>query len=169
VRRKAIVSAEARITQPPATAKPEIVALYDYWRSKAPAEGMLPGRRHIDPLDIPKLLPHIWLVDVVDEPRRFRVRLLGTALVETGTPLRVGDFITDRLLPEQRTASLAEFETVVQSREPLWYRGPLKLRHGTYVHEVERIFLPLAADGQHVDMLLCLSLIQRAENGRWRP
>lgn len=160
------MSAEARITQPPATAKPEIVALYDYWRSKAPAEGILPGRRHIDPLDIPKLLPHIWLVDVVDEPRRFRVRLLGTALVETGTPLRVGDFIIDRLLPEQRAASLAELESVVQSREPLWYRGPLKLRHVTYVHEVERIFLPLAADGRHVDMLLCLSLIQRVENGR---
>jgi hypothetical protein len=85
VRRKAIVSTETRVTQPPATAKPEIVALFDYWRSKAPAEGTLPGRRHIDPLDVPRLLPHIWLVDVVDEPRRFRVRLLGTALVETGT------------------------------------------------------------------------------------
>jgi len=29
----------------------------------------------------------------------------------------------------------------------------------------ERVFLPLAADGRHVDMLLCLSLIQRVESG----
>jgi hypothetical protein len=162
------LSADIRITRPPATAKPEIVALYDYWRSKAPADGLLPGRRHIDPIEIPKLLPHIWLVDVLDDPRRFRVRLLGTALAATGTPLRVGDFIVDRLLPEQRAASLAEFEAVVKSHEPLWYRGPLNLRHETYVHEVERIFLPLAADGRRVDMLLCLSLIQRAESSLTR-
>jgi hypothetical protein len=159
------VSADIRITRPPATAKPQIVAIYDYWRSKAQSGGMLPGRRHIDPIEIPRLLPNVWLVDVVDDVRRFRVRLIGTALVDAGMPLKVGDFILDRLLPEQRAASLAEFESVVQSREPLWYRGPVNLQHETYVHEIERIFLPLATDGRAVNMLLCLSLIQRAENG----
>ncbi len=159
------MSADIRITRPPLGAKPGIVAIYDYWRSKAPAPGVLPGRRHIDPADIPRLLPNIWLVDVVEDPRRFRVRLIGTALVDAGIPLRVGDFIFDRLMPELRH-TLAEFESVVGTREPLWYRGPVNLRHDTYVHEIERIFLPLAADGRHVDMLLCLSLIQRAENGR---
>ena len=158
------MSADIRITRPPADAKPEIVAIYDYWRSKAPADGLLPGRRHIDPVEMPRLLPNVWLVDVVDDPRRFRVRLIGTALVDAGIPLRVGDFIFDRLTPELRPA-LAEFESVVWSREPLWYRGPANLRHETYVHEIERIFLPLAADGRTVDMLLCLSLIQRVEPG----
>ncbi len=162
------MSADIRITRPPAGAKPEIVAIYNYWRSKAPASGVLPGRRHIDPADIPRLLPNIWLVDVVDDPRRFRVRLIGTALVDAGIPLRVGDFIFDRLMPEQRQAALEEFGSVVWSREPLWYRGPVNLRHDTYVHEIERIFLPLAADGRAVDMLLCLSLIWRAESGRER-
>jgi hypothetical protein len=162
------VSADIRITRPPAGAKPEIVAIYDYWRGKAPADGLLPGRRHLDPADISRLLPNIWLVDVVDDVRRFRVRLIGTALVDAGIPLRVGDFIFDRLMPELRH-TLAEFESVVLSREPLWFRGPVNLLHDTYVHEVERIFLPLAADGRTVDMLLCLSLIRRAENGRPRP
>ncbi|MGH7123029.1 MAG: PAS domain-containing protein, partial [Stellaceae bacterium] len=148
------MSADIRITRPPAGARSEIVAIYDYWRGKAPADGLLPGRRHIDPVEIPQLLPNIWLVDVVDDPRRFRVRLVGTALVDAGIPVRVGDFIVDRLLPEQRAGALAEFESVVRSREPLWYRGPVNLRHDTYVHEIERIFLPLAADGRHVDMLL---------------
>jgi hypothetical protein len=159
------VSADIRITRPPAGAKREIVEIYDYWRGKAPADGQLPGRRHIDPAEIPRLLPNVWLVDVVDDPRRFKVRLIGTALVDAGIPLRVGDFIFDRLMPELRH-TLAEFESVVRTREPLWYRGAVNLRHDTYVHEIERIFLPLAADGRHVDMLLCLSLIQRAQNGR---
>src|SRR5690242_1355091 len=83
---EANVTADARITRPPATAGPEIVALYDYWRSKAPGEGLLPGRRHIDPVDIPRLLPNVWLLDVVDDPRRFRVRLVGGALILSGTP-----------------------------------------------------------------------------------
>ena len=144
------------------------MAIYDYWRRKAPEPGLLPGRRHLDPIEIPRLLPHVWLVDVVDDPRRFRVRLIGTALVDAGIPLRVGDFVVDRLLPEQRQNALEDFGTVVSSREPLWFRGPVNLRHDTYVHEVERIFLPLAADGRTVDMLLCLSLVQRAENGRRR-
>jgi len=159
------VSADIRITRPPAGARREIVAIYEYWRSKAPGDALLPGRRHIDPTEIALLLPNVWLVDVVDDPRRFRVRLIGTALVDAGIPLRVGDFIFDRLMPELRH-TLAEFESVVRTREPLWYRGPVNLRHETYVHEIERIFLPLATDGRKVDMLLCLSLIQRAENGR---
>src|SRR5262249_10332384 len=105
-----------------------------------------------------------WLVDVVDDVRRFRARLIGTALVDAGIPLKVGDFIFDRLMPEVRHR-LAEFESVVRTREPLWYRGPVNLRHDTYVHEIERIFLPLAGDGRTDEMLLCLSLIQRAERG----
>jgi len=144
------------------------VAIYDYWCRKAPAPGLLPGRRHLDPAEIPRLLPHIWLVDVVDDVRRFRVRLVGTALVDAGIPLRVSDFVIDRLLPEQRQKAFEEFGSVVWSREPLWFRGRVNLRHDTYVHEVERIFLPLAADGRTVDMLLCLSLVQRVENGRRR-
>lgn len=161
------MSADIRITRPPAAAKAEIVAIYDYWRNKAPAAGLLPGRQHIDPMEIPRLLPNVWLVDVVDDVRRFRVRLIGTALVDVGIPLKVGDFIFDRLAPELRH-TLAEFESVVRTREPLWYRGAVNLRHDTYVHEIERIFLPLAADGRTVDMLLCLSLIQRAEGDRAR-
>lgn len=130
---------------------------------------MLPGRRHLDPLDIPSLLANVWLVDVVDDPRRFRVRLLGTALEQAGTPLRRGTFVVDCLRPEQRAASLAEFESVVRSRQPLWYRGKAYLPHNQYVHEVERVFLPLAVDGVTVDMLLCLSVIHREPDGPKKP
>jgi hypothetical protein len=160
------VPAENRVTRPPETARPEIIRLYDYWRSKAPAAGLLPGRLHIDPIEIPRLLQYLWLLDVVDDPRRFRVRLVGTALILTGTPARTGDFMADFMPPDKREASLADLEWVVQSREPWWYRGPVILAHDTFVKEVERLVLPLAADGRNVDMLLCMSVIQRLENGR---
>lgn len=158
------MSVDAGITGPPATARREIVALHEYWRSKAPAEGLLPGRRHIDPIEIPRLLQYVFLLDVVEDPRRFRVRLVGTALILSGTPGRVGDFMADHMPPETRSASLANLEAVVQSRQPWWFRGPVFLQRETYVSEVERLVLPLAADGRTVDMLLGMTMIRRSED-----
>ena len=37
---------------------------YEYWRGKAGARP-LPSRSDIDPVEIPRLLPHIMLVDVI--------------------------------------------------------------------------------------------------------
>ena len=161
--REQAVSVEGRISGPPPTAGPEIVALYDYWRTNAPAEGLLPGRRHIDPVDIPRLLQYLWLLDVVDDPRRFRVRLVGTALILSGTPARAGDFMADFMPPHKRAASLAELEAVVQSRQPWWHRGSVILHRDRYASEVERLVLPLATDGRAVDMLLGITVTRRVE------
>ena len=139
------------------------MALFDYWRSKAPAEGGLPGRQHIDPVDIPRLLQYLWLLDVVSDVRRFRVRLVGTALIVSGTPARAGDFLADFMPLHKRAASLAELETVVQSRQPWWHRGSVILRRDKYASEAERLVLPLAADGSTVDMLLGITVTRRAD------
>lgn len=37
---------------------PQLQRLLDYWKAKGPA-GALPGRQHIDPLDLPDLLSNI--------------------------------------------------------------------------------------------------------------
>jgi hypothetical protein len=55
--------------------------LHSYWQSIAP-EGKLPGRQHIDPVDIALLLPNIWLLEVHREPLRFWRRLVGTKIEE---------------------------------------------------------------------------------------
>jgi hypothetical protein len=47
---------------------------YDYWRGKG-AGKEVPARADIDPLDIPRLLANVFLMDVVaGNPRRFRFR-----------------------------------------------------------------------------------------------
>src|SRR3546814_1338569 len=65
----------------PEDAARKIKALYDYWQSIRPNDLALPGRRHFDPLDIPELLPNIWMLDVKRDPLRFRFRLIGTEIV----------------------------------------------------------------------------------------
>src|ERR1051325_9903462 len=57
-----------------------LVALYRYWDGKRGARAM-PARRDLDPSEIVRLLPHIYMVDVQSDPLRFRYRLIGTAIV----------------------------------------------------------------------------------------
>lgn len=60
---------------------PRICRLYSYWQTKHPPNG-LPGRQHIDPLELRDLLPTIWLLDVQREPFRLRYPVVGTGIVE---------------------------------------------------------------------------------------
>src|SRR5215469_5086608 len=58
---------------------PTLVALHRYWDGKRGGR-MMPSRRDLDPSEIVKLLPHIYMVDVLRDPLRFRYRLIGTAI-----------------------------------------------------------------------------------------
>ncbi len=142
----------------PAAAHRKIYQLHEYWRRKVEALGRLPARRDIDPLDIPKLLENIWLLDVVGDPNRFRFRLIGGALRRMGLPGKVGNF-ADEMLPDGSANPVMEdFHGVVRERRPVWFRGQARVPHATSVFELERLFLPLAADGSTVDMLLCMTV-----------
>jgi hypothetical protein len=148
---------------PPATAHPKTVQLYEYWRQKAPRPGLLPGRRHIDPTDIPTLLDNIWLLDVVGEPRRFRYRLIGDAMYRKGIPGRPGQFVDQFFRAGIADERLGALHAVVATRLPCWARGAPQLAHETQISEIERIILPLAADGRSVDILLCLTVFYQTD------
>jgi len=56
-----------------------------YWHARCPAGGGFPTRADIAPEEIVRLLPHIFMVDVVDRPedgQDFRFRLVGTAIMD---------------------------------------------------------------------------------------
>jgi len=143
----------------PEAPHPKVLQLIEHWRELTPAPGMLPGRQHFDPMRVPKLLPNIWLLDVVPgKPRRFRYRLIGTRLVDAGIPGRKGDFLDDPRFMSDPGVGTRLFESVCDGREPNWSRGKPLLRHSTYVDIIERVSLPLAADGQTVDMIMNLTL-----------
>jgi len=155
----------------PKEAAPKIKALFDYWRSIHPAgagEGgplppLLPGRRHLDPIDIPELLPNIWMIDVLREPQgsdalRFRFRLIGTEIVKftgrdaTGKPL-------DAVYPDYpNTEAFRAHRAVAESGEPGYRKsGVLSNPERDFV-EAERLYLPLAEDGKTVDIILVMTL-----------
>jgi hypothetical protein len=138
----------------PEECHPKVRAIHDYWRSKHPTGGGLPGRQHIDPIDIPQLLPNIWLIDVKRNPYRFRFRLVGTLVVDYVGKDNTGRWFDD-LLPD---FDPSVFIDVVETGKPSWARGRSKMRPEKDYYELERIRLPLASDGKTVDMILSLTV-----------
>lgn len=144
---------ESRTVQIPDTCHPKVKALVDYWLSIHPESG-LPGRQHFDPRDIPSLLSNVWLIDVVRSPLRFRFRLFGTRIVDYA-----GEDNTGKWVDEKWPDFDAEvFETVIETKQPSWSRGPSGFRPEKDYYELERVRLPLARDGEAVDMIVALTV-----------
>jgi hypothetical protein len=133
---------------------PRFQQLADYLASKEPP-GMLPGRQHVDPIELHRLLPYIILVDVVpaDGRWRYRYRLIGTAIVEKASIDVTGQWVED-VYPADAARAIAEaYDGVVRTHVP---------HHWSYVIRVpgrehigfERVIFPLARDGKTVDMLI---------------
>lgn len=135
-----------------ALVEPRLRRLYDYWRERWRGEAP-PARADIDPAELKPLLPNLALVDVEEEPRRFRFRLVGTDIVQ-----RYGEEITGRRLDEVglgcELAAIAEqYDETVREQAPTYCRHELPRPGGKRV-KYERLLLPLSSDGRRIDMLL---------------
>ena len=142
----------------PESAAPKIKALLDYWRSLFPAAGRLPGRQHLDPLDIPQLLPDIWMVDVRPEPLRFRFRLVGTEIVKLTGRDATGLWL-DQVYPGyEHTEAYRCHRHCALSGRPAYRKGGVMSNPNRRFVEAERLYLPLAQNGKDVDILLIMTL-----------
>jgi hypothetical protein len=133
---------------------PRFQDLATYLAAKAPA-GRLPGRQHIDPLEIPRLLPHLTLVDVVREADRlrYRFRLLGTDVVAKNAVDVTGKWIEEAFPPEPAAAITSAYDNVVATRTPHHWASVMGVPGRDHIR-FERIVFPLASDGETVDMLI---------------
>ncbi len=133
--------------------------LYRYWRSIHPGGDSLPGRQHVDPVELaagqPRLLQHLWLVDVERQPLRFRLRLVGSAVYMTSPFARTGRYVDEFIDPASRTETLlTSFTRLVETRQPEFRRGSPRIPSSRHARELARLSLPLAADGNTIDMIL---------------
>ena len=132
--------------------RPEFRRVRDYLRGKAPP-GELPAREHIDPLELPDLLPRIMLIDVVrgSGRPRYRIRLMGSQVVTIQGKDGTGKFVEEVLTigPD----IIAGYDRILESRRPQYRRGVVATPGREHV-PYERVAFPLAGDGKTVDMLL---------------
>lgn len=140
---------------------PRLKRLYDYWKAIHPARG-LPGRQEFDPSAVPDLLPNLWILDVQHEPFRLRFRLVGTSIVCSAPGGITGQWLDD-VRPEIRDIPgfLDRHRAVVETKKPSWRRGASRFQHDVPFASLENLFLPLARDGERVDMILAATVYYR--------
>ena len=136
--------------------------LFAYWASLR--EGArLPGRRHLDPAGIKRLLPTVSLIDVSPSshgggPLEFRMRLAGTGLYGV-----YGREITGRRLSEIYNTAAADYwrvelgKVVTEGRPAVGVHN-LAWRGASHL-SILWLRLPLASDGRQVDMILGLDAV----------
>jgi hypothetical protein len=125
--------------------------LYAYWDARRHGREF-PARRDIDPLDLRFVLGHVLLLDVLHEPLRFRFRLHGSELA-----LRAGYDMTGKMVDElpgegNRAVLLQRCRTLLEMRQPLAVINERLIEKRVFGYEA--VWLPLAADGRTIDMLL---------------
>jgi hypothetical protein len=141
----------AQIGAPAAAARAH-EELFAYWASLR-AAGRLPARADIHPACFKRHLPTISLIDVSNDPLDFRVRLAGTGLYGV-----YGGEITGRTLAEIYSGPAIgywrdELTQVVQERRPAVGAHNLAWRGASHL-SLLWLRLPLASDGERVDMVL---------------
>lgn len=137
---------------------PRLRALLDYWLRIHPPTG-LPGRQHLDPTDIPHLLPGIWMLDVHRDPFRLRFRLIGTKHTAIHGRDNTGCWL-DEVSPgvQDMATYLARYRGVVETKQPSWRRGAPRMASLDRYTSLENLILPLAGNGKTVDILLAKTM-----------
>ncbi len=131
--------------------------LFAYWASLRDGS-RLPGRHHLDPAPIKRLLPTVSLIDVFADPQEFRMRLAGTGLYGV-----YGREITGKRLNDIYNTAAADYwrvelGKVVAERRPAVGVHNLAWRGASHL-SILWLRLPLASDGREVDMILGLDAV----------
>ena len=126
--------------------------MFAYWASLRRGAS-LPARVDLHPSSMKRLLPTVSLIDVVDEPRDYRLRLAGTGLYGV-----YGREITGRLLGDVYNTAASEYwrkelDKVVDERRPGVGVHNLAWRGAPHM-SILWLRLPLATNGKDVDMIL---------------
>jgi hypothetical protein len=137
--------------------------MFAYWASRREGSS-LPGRKAIHPQHFKRHLPTISLIDVLEDPRDYRLRLAGTGLYGV-----YGREITGQSLEEVYTAQAAvywraELDKIVDSRRPGVGVHSLAWRGAPHL-SILWLRMPLAGNGRDVDMILGYDVVigQHAE------
>jgi hypothetical protein len=141
--------------------------LFDYWLRSA-GQRRMPARSDLDPLKVPRLLPHMGLIDVRNGVDHACFRLAGTRLHDI-----YGQEITGKGVDEVFTGASADYwrrihARVVENGLPLHgvVRGPAQGRDHVVLFWLR---LPLSEDGGRVDRILCHDMAGPTESDRAQP
>jgi hypothetical protein len=139
------------VTDDLAVTSPALRGLRDYWKNLL-GDRQMPARRDIDPIHIPKLLPHVSLADVFQNPPSFRHRLLGTFITQFYERDSTGEWLDEKLYGDSTEEVFWFYQQTVLRRAPLAVRQTVPYIRKDWV-TLEAILMPLSDDGDRINVL----------------
>lgn len=124
---------------------PKCCRMFEYWSARRQSDGLL-SRRDFNPLDMPRLMGGMFVVEPVDGGIDMRYRLVGAA-----NERRLGMSFTGRLfsecyVPQMASMQIALHNRVMNAPMPAVLQGRflgVDLEYACF----EAIYLPVGADG----------------------
>lgn len=135
--------------------------LFRYWQSKC-VDGRIPRRADIDPVEIPRLMPNLLIVDVERDPFRVRYRLVGTRIVEMTGFEFTGKYLDEIALANFEGPFEECYQRACETKQPIITRIKWSLAPDI-VAEYDVCFLPLSEDGETANMALSLECYENVE------
>lgn len=141
---------------------PRLQAFHDYWnqlRGPSPA----PPRSAFDIIQVPRdLLPHLILLDVLDDRKSFRYRVVGTEVVS-----RVGREFTGETVQEyyglhEGPEVIDGYISVVEGRRPHVFTASLRSIGKDFL-TYDRLAVPLLGGSGAVEQILACFDFRRTD------
>lgn len=135
--------------------------VFTYWRRQA-GDRIAPRRQDLDVLDIPTLMPHVIIFEILHDPLDFRYRLFGTAIREMATKDFTGSKMSeiDGRGPGSKIWSL--LDSVRVSQKPAYHSIPYVGPKKDFLR-LNDLFLPLVDDNMETNMIMLISHFERKE------
>jgi hypothetical protein len=134
--------------------RPEFEAIQGRWKELC-RNGHLPARADFPPESLTHWMGHIQIVERVSEGDnvRHRVRLVGTRIVYYEGRDNTGLFLDDVIPKDQRDEILEPYRRCAETRAPV-HSAFYSCSDAAISSQLERLILPLAADGATIDQFL---------------
>ncbi len=134
---------------------------FAYWRKQAGGR-IAPRRQDLDVLDVPTLMPHVIIFEILRGPLDFRYRLVGTAVREMSTREYTGMKMSeiDGRGPGSEIWSI--LDTVRVSQKPAYHSIPYVGPKKDFL-KLNDLFLPLVDDNMETNMIMLVCHFLREE------
>lgn len=134
-----------------ADASEDVKRLYAYWQARRGTK-RFPAREDIDPVDFKFALGRVSLIDVVEDPRRYRYRLVSTSITKHLGYEMTGKYTEE--IPEKELRDYVErlYAETVSAAAPIYTKE--KAAFDGRLWESEALMLPLSSDGSRINMIM---------------
>lgn len=130
---------------------PDLQRLLAYWRSRCGSR-LFPRRSDIDPVDFSFMLERIALTEIHENPRRYRLRVVGSWWHRTAGLELTGTWIEDLPHANQRRISIEAYERMIAARHPVVTVRDAWVDEQKLSYEI--MHLPMSEDGERISMIL---------------